>query len=58
MGKFNSMKKISRRPRINYVMVNSKDSGISSSEKPFTKNRRLQRERIVSKIRFRRINNC
>ena len=58
MGKFDSMRtSLSRRPKINFVIANSKDQKLSSLEKPFTENRKLQRERIVSKIRFRRINN-
>jgi len=58
MGKFDSMrKKISRRPNINLTIANSKDMIPSLLDKPFTKNKRLQRERVVSKLRFRRINN-
>jgi len=55
MGKFDSMRtSLSRRPKINFVIANSKDQKLSSLEKPFTENRKLQRERIVSKLRFRR----
>ena len=48
-------KKISRKPNINLVIANSTNKRPSLQEKPFTKHKRLQRERIVSKLRFRRI---
>ena len=55
MGKFDSMKKkISRKPNINLVIANSNEKKPSLLEKPFVKHKRLQKERVASKLRFRR----
>ena len=55
MGKFDTMKRaISRKHSVNSVIANSNEKRPSLLEKPFAKNKRLQKERIVSKLRFRR----
>jgi len=55
MGKFDTMKRaINRKHSVNSVIANSNEKRPSLLEKPFAKNKRLQKERIVSKLRFRR----